>query len=90
MGLYVLRRKSFLSAIFSLLILSHGAIAADVAITMDDFRFVDSPIMTGKEQDERILNTIKKNKIEIIRDEIDLVQIDREETVLRCIKAGEQ
>lgn len=65
MGLYVLRRKSFLSAIFSLLILSHGAIAADVAITMDDFRFVDSPIMTGKEQDERILNTLKKNRIEI-------------------------
>jgi hypothetical protein len=32
---------------------------------MDDFRFVDSPLMTGKEQDERILSAIEKNKVEV-------------------------
>jgi hypothetical protein len=51
-------------AIFSLFI-SNAAQAADVAITMDDFRFADSPLMTGKEQDERILSTLRKGRVEI-------------------------
>jgi hypothetical protein len=32
---------------------------------MDDFRFVDSPLMTGKEQNERILDDLEKNKVEV-------------------------
>ena len=62
---YPLVRKSVLLAVFALFILSSTLQAADIAITMDDFRFVDSPLMTSKEQDERILRTLSENHAEV-------------------------
>jgi peptidoglycan-N-acetylglucosamine deacetylase len=64
MEIYLLVRKTFFMAIFSLFFICNAVQAADVAITMDDFRFVDSPLMTGKEQDERILTSLEKNRVE--------------------------
>lgn len=64
MEIYPLVRRTFFITIFSLFIIPNTAQAADVAITMDDFRFVDSPLMTGREQDTRILSALEKNKME--------------------------
>ncbi|HTS69305.1 MAG TPA: polysaccharide deacetylase family protein [Terriglobia bacterium] len=51
-------------AMLVIFLVSSSACGADVAITMDDFRFVDSPLMTGKEQDEKILRCLEDNKIQ--------------------------
>jgi len=39
--------------------------ASEVAITIDDFNLKDGPLMTLKEKDERILNVLEKNQVEI-------------------------
>lgn len=39
--------------------------ASEVAITIDDFNLKDGPLMTLKEKDERILNILEKNQVEI-------------------------
>lgn len=63
MGKYPRVGKTLVLSIF-FLFNTHTALAANVAITMDDFRFVDTPLMTAREQDERILSTLQKNGVE--------------------------
>ncbi len=48
-----------------LALFSNMATAQNVAITMDDFRLTDDPLLSGKEKDERILKTLAKNKVDI-------------------------
>ena len=38
------------------------ASATEIAITMDDFRLNDGPLMTAQQKDERILSALEKNK----------------------------
>jgi peptidoglycan/xylan/chitin deacetylase (PgdA/CDA1 family) len=62
----MLRLTSFLPlALFLVSFLTSPVSAQQIAITMDDFRLTDDPMLSPKEKDERILDTLAKNEVEI-------------------------